>query len=465
MGAPLPRSLIDAEPRAYWTDQPGAPVPGEPLRGTHEADLVVVGAGLTGLWAAQQALERDPGRSVLVVEGGRIAHGASGRNGGFLSSSLTHGLAHGGAMWPDEMPTLIRLGEDNLKGIARSLAEEGIDCGLHLCGKTLVSTTPHQTRAVHEAARTHERFGQAATLLDRDAVRADVHSPTYLAGLRVHGGGGLVDPARLSWGLAEAVRRRGAVVAERTPVTGIRATASGARLEVRGGTVHAGAVVLATNAFPPLLRRLRGWILPIYDHVLVTEPLTPEQRASIGWAEGQGLTDAGNQFHYYRPTDDGRILWGGYHALYYFGGRLDPAREQNDHSHSMLARNFATTFPQLADVRFSHRWAGVIDSTSRFTPMFGTALGGRLAYALGYTGLGVGMSRFGAAVALDLLSGARTERTGLAMVRRRPVPFPPEPIRYPLVQATRAALEREDETGRRGAWLWLLDRFGVGFTS
>jgi glycine/D-amino acid oxidase-like deaminating enzyme len=224
-------------------------------------------------------------------------------------------------------------------------------------------------------------------------------------------------------------------------------------------------VVLATNAYPPLLRRLRLRVLPIYDHVLVTEPLSPTALASIGWQQNQGLTDVGNQFHYYRRTPDDRILWGGYDAIYYFGNRTDAEREQRDSSHALLARQFAETFPQLEGLRFTHRWAGLIDSTSRFTPVFGTALGGRVSYSVGFTGLGVAASRFGARVALDLLTGEHTERTRLQMVQRKPVPFPPEPLRYPVVQATRAALAREDVSGHRGAWLRLLDSLGVGFNS
>jgi glycine/D-amino acid oxidase-like deaminating enzyme len=231
------------------------------------------------------------------------------------------------------------------------------------------------------------------------------------------------------------------------------------------GSVRAVHVLLATNAYPPLVRRLRHRVLPIYDHVLVTEPLAASALASIGWTEGQGLTDVGNQFHYYRRTRDDRILWGGYDAIYYFGNRTDERREQRDASHSLLARQFFETFPQLEGLRFTHRWAGLIDSTSRFTPVFGTALSGRVAYAVGFTGLGVAASRFGARVALDLLDGRDTERTRLQMVRRKPVPFPPEPLRYPLVQATRSALGREDDTGRRGAYLRTLDRFGIGFNS
>jgi glycine/D-amino acid oxidase-like deaminating enzyme len=462
---PVLDALTDAVPLPFWTDRPDAPEPCEPLTGATACDLLVVGGGLTGLWAAIEARISDPARDVLLVEARQVAFGASGRNGGFLSESLTHGVAHGQELWPDELPDLLRLGRENVVEIARFLAAEGIDADLRMCGKTAVATRPHHVAALAAAAALNAQNGESVQLLDAEQVRADVRSPTYLGGLRYRTGGGLLDPAALCWGLKAAAVRAGVRIHEGTSVGGIRRRGGHLEVSTTAGSVRAGHVLLATNAYPPLLRRLRHRILPIYDHVLVSEPLAASALASIGWSEGQGLTDAGNQFHYYRRTRDDRILWGGYDAIYYFGNRTDEGREQRDASHSLLARQFFATFPQLEGLRFTHRWAGLIDSTSRFTPVFGTALSGRLAYAVGFTGLGVAASRFGARVALDLLDGSDTERTRLQLVRRKPVPFPPEPLRYPVVQATRSALAREDDTGHRGAYLRTLDRFGIGFNS
>jgi glycine/D-amino acid oxidase-like deaminating enzyme len=230
--------------------------------------------------------------------------------------------------------------------------------------------------------------------------------------------------------------------------------------------VRAGRVALATNAFPPLLRRLRLMIVPVYDYVLMTEPLSAAQLASIGWAGREGVGDAANQFHYYRLTRDNRILWGGYDAVYFLGSQISHAREQSPVTHQLLAAQFFETFPQLEGLQFTHRWGGVIDTCTRFTAFFGTAYAGRVAYALGYTGLGVAATRFGADVALDLLAGEPTERTRLAMVRERPVPFPPEPLRWTGVQLTRWSMARADANGgRRNLWLRTLDRAGLGFDS
>jgi glycine/D-amino acid oxidase-like deaminating enzyme len=198
----------------------------------------------------------------------------------------------------------------------------------------------------------------------------------------------------------------------------------------------------------------------------MTEPLTQEQRRAIGWSARQGASDRGNQFHYYRPTADGRILWGGYDAVYRYGGPVGSHLDDHGPTFAMLSQHFFTTFPQLAGVRFSHRWGGAIDTCSRFSVFFGKALSGRVVYALGYTGLGVGASRFGARVGLDLLDGRSTEETALAFVRRRPVPFPPEPLRSAVIQLTRNRLAAADRhQGRRGLWLRALDRVGLGFDS
>jgi glycine/D-amino acid oxidase-like deaminating enzyme len=225
-------------------------------------------------------------------------------------------------------------------------------------------------------------------------------------------------------------------------------------------------VALATGAQTDLLRRLGQWVVPVYDYALVTEPLNQGQLATLGWARRQGLSDAANQFHYYRLTADNRILWGGYDAVYYPGGRIRPAYDQRRETFVLLAQHFFATFPQLHDVRFTHRWGGVIDTCSRFCAFFGRAYGGRLAYACGYTGLGVGATRFGARVLLDLLTGEPTELTRLRLVRRKPVPFPPEPFRTGVIALTRASLARADERdGRRNLWLRTLDRLGVGYDS
>ncbi len=460
------RALADAVPGPYWLAQAGAPPAADPLDGVDSADLAVVGAGYSGLWTALLAKERDPGRDVVVVEAGTAGWAASGRNGGFCSASLTHGFDNGLSRFPDEMDTLERLGRANLDGIGQAVRRYGIACDFARTGELNVATADWQVRdltAYHDEAAAR---GQDVRLLDRDQVRAEVNSPTYLGGVWDRTGCAMVDPARLVWGLRRACRELGVRIYENSPVERIAAAGGGLRLHTWRGRVDAARVALATGAHGSLLRRLHHYVVPIYDYALMTEPLTAGQLAAVGWQRRQGVGDAANRFHYYRLTADNRILWGGYDAIYYRGGRISPERDQREATFEVLAEHFAQTFPQLEDVRFTHKWGGVIDTCSRFSGFFGTAHSGRLAYAVGYTGLGVGATRFGANVMLDLLAGERTELTRLKMVRRKPVPFPPEPVRSGVIELTRWSIARADaHEGRRNVWLRTLDRVGLGFDS
>jgi glycine/D-amino acid oxidase-like deaminating enzyme len=459
-------SLKDAIPSPYWLTQPGAPSPAAPLDGVGTADLAVVGAGYSGLWTALIAKERDPGLDVVVIEAGTAGWAASGRNGGFCSASLTHGFDNGLSRFPGEMDTLLRLGRENLDEIESFVTGHGIDCDFRRSGELLVAAADWQWRELRAGHAAEAARGLDVELLDRDAVRAEVASPTYLGGVWDRTGCAMLDPARLAWGLRRACLDAGVRLHENSPVERISAGRAGLELHTWRGRLTAGRVALATGAHGRLLKRLRQFVVPVYDYALMTEPLTAAQLESVGWRNRQGIGDAGNQFHYYRLTADNRILWGGYDAVYYNGGRIEPSHDQREATFEVLAAHFAATFPQLADVRFSHKWGGVIDCCSRFSAFFGTAHGGRLAYAAGYTGLGVGATRFGAKVMLDLLGGTPTELTRLAMVRRKPVPFPPEPVRSGVIQLTRWSIARADRhQGRRNLWLRTLDTMGLGFDS
>ena len=420
--------------RSFWIDTLPERDPHAPLDGALDADLCIVGGGYTGLWAALYAKSLDPDRDVVLLEATRCGAGASGRNGGFLQSSLTHGIGNGLSRFPDELEQLERLGLENFRcARAETWSDSRSTPSSSPTGDLIVALEPRELADLEEEAELLRRFGHDAELLDREQIRAEVNSPMYLGGLWTRTGSALVHAGKLGDGLRAAAARDGVRIYEYSPVRALRRTAAGVSVVTDGGVVDARRVLLATSAYPPLLRAIGRYIAPVYDYVLATEPLGERMREAIGWAGRQGVSDIGNQFHYYRLTADWRIVWGGYDAVYRYGGPVGPQLDDHEPTFAKLSQHFFATFPQLEGLRFSHRWGGAIDTCSRFSVFFGTALGGRVAYALGYTGLGVGASRFGARVALDLLDG-REQRGDRADDR------PPAPGAVPA----RAASHRRD---------------------
>ncbi|WP_110598326.1 NAD(P)/FAD-dependent oxidoreductase [Salinicola lusitanus] len=427
-------------------------------------DLAVIGGGFTGLWVALKARERWPDARIVILEATRCGAAASGRNGGFCAPSISHGVANALARWPKEAETLIRLGYENLDGLEEDLTRYGIDCEFEREGKLNVAATPWQAEGLKAMRDVYARFGIESHYLEGDALDEKFKSPRYQAGL-YEPNYALVNPMKLVAGLRQACLDRGIVLHEDTPVTSLDNVASGVRLTTPQAVVSARQSVMATNAAIPLLRRFRMSIIPIFDYTLVTEPLSDEQLVAIGWRGRHGVADSGNQFHYCRKTADNRILWGGFDAIYHYGSRRDRELLHRPESYARLEANFDEAFPALSDLSFSHAWGGIVDTSARTTFFAGTALGGRLAYALGFTGQGVSASRFAALAMLDMLEGRRTERTDLRMLRSWVVPFPPEPFRSLAIQRVQKDLAQEDRTGRRSLLLRTLNRFGVGFDS
>jgi glycine/D-amino acid oxidase-like deaminating enzyme len=299
--------------------------------------------------------------------------------------------------------------------------------------------------------------------LDADAVKREVNSPIFTGGMWRRDNTALVDPARLAWGLKRAAMSLGVRIYEDTKANAINDDGDHVEVVTPLAKVRARRVALATNAFKPLLRRMRSYIVPVYDYCLTTEPLAPAQLDALGWKNRQGLSDISNQFHYYRLTADNRILWGGYDAMYHFGGKISNELESRPETWAKLSQHFFETFPQLEGIRFSHAWGGAIDTCSRVSVFWGDAYGGKVAYAIGYTGLGAASSRFGGVVLLDMLDDVHSPARDTDFVQSKPLPFPPEPFRFLGIQLTRWSLNREDRTGKRNLWLRLLDRVGLGF--
>ena len=468
-------ALADASTIPFWLDTELRPEPLPPLSADEEVDLLVVGGGFTGLWTALQAKERDPNRRVMLVEANTIGWAASGRNGGFCAASLTHGYDNGATHLPEENDRLAQLGRENLDAIEAAVAKYGMDVEFERTGELDVATEDYQVAELREAHDPDSGF----IFLDQQELAGIVKSPTYKGALWDSREVAMVHPAKLCWELLRVIRELGVEVYEGTKVTDVRDAKTAVQVQTRVtaetieecasapcSTITAKRVALATNVFPSLLKRVSLHTVPVYDYALMTEPLRDEQMAAIGWEGRQGIGDCANRFHYYRLTADNRILFGGWDAVYHFGRQVSWKYDQRPETFETLAEHFFATFPQLAGLKFTHKWGGPIDTCSRFFSFFTSAYGRKVAMAAGFTGLGVGASRFAGTVMLDLLSGEDTELTELEMVRKLPLPFPPEPVAWLGIKMTTNALIKADENeGRRGPLLKVLDAVGMGFDS
>ena len=460
-------SLADLQPSLYWLDaDPLEPESHSALVGDVTADLCIVGAGYTGLWTALLAKERNPKREVVIVEQRETGNGASGRNGGFCNASLTHGFVNGYTRFADEMAIIDKLGRDNLDQIEATIKKYNIDCDFERTGELRVAVAPWQLDGLKEEAIARNNTGDHVEVLSKEEIRKRVNSPLYEGALHDADGTALVDPARLVWGLEKACLSLGVKIYENSKVEELLDEGSHVLVKTAYGQVRANKVALATNIYTPLLKSVKKYVIAVYDFQLVTQPLTKEQLESIGWQGREGLSDAGYQFHYYRLTKENEILWGGYDAIYNYKGKVRQEYEARPETYAKLATNFFKTFPQLAGIKFTHGWGGAIDTCSRFSPFWGTDFDNKVAYVLGYTGLGVASTRFGASTMLDLLDEVENEATSLQMVKHKPIPFPPEPFRFLFIRLTQWSITRADQNkGKRNLWLKLLDRLGLGFDS
>jgi glycine/D-amino acid oxidase-like deaminating enzyme len=292
-----------------------------------------------------------------------------------------------------------------------------------------------------------------------------VNSPLYLGGVWVTGGG-ILDPVKLVDGLRREAERQGVQVYERSAVTHLEPAGANVRVRTSLGSIDARHVVLATSAYthhlvPGVVRRF----IPLYDYVLVSDPLTTAQHEAIGWKRRQGVSDGRTFFNYYRLTADNRILWGTSEAAYYTGNRVDASCDHSPEHYDALRASFRRHFPALTGLEFPYAWGGAICSTTRLTPFFGRALDGRVTYGLGYTGHGLGTTRIAGRILAHLALDRPGDLLDLALVRRKPFPYPPEPFRSWAVDMVTHGLRRVDEGRRPSLLLRGLDRLGIGFSS
>jgi len=492
------REALAAE--ATSTPDVAAPSAAPPLRGTITADVVIVGGGYTGMWAAYRLTELAPGARVVLLEADICGGGPSGRNGGFVSN------------WWDELPTLIerygeagalaaaRASEDAVDEIGAWCVEHGVDAWFTKAGSLQVSAAPAQDGGWDETveALTARGLGDKYTPLSVAQVRERVVSPVFRDGVFMPGAA-TIQPAILARALRRVLLERGVVICEgtraveidghtpgflggvaagqrraptrrgvlggdrpvsvRTITTGDAAGASGpgvspgARLAASqvAGQVLAGSAILALNAWsaswPWFGRRLVTWS----SYMVLTEPI-PERLADIGWTGGEGLADARFTLHYLRTTRDGRIAIGGGGGQAGFGGRIDEVFTDDYRSASRAAAGLRRLFPSLREVKIWDAWGGPIDISADHLPWVWTAPDRPIHAAMGYSGNGVGPSLvLGRVLAAAAVEAGTDPALALPFAGGpQPRAFPPEPAKSIGARLIREAASRRESREERG---------------
>lgn len=454
--------MLPIEQACFWMASSRSS-PQQVLERDLRADIVIIGAGFTGLWTALFLKELSPETEVIVLEQGRAGYGGSGRNAGMLGETIDHShqlaITHFGF---EEAKKLAQIGRDNVEEMASFLDAHQIQCDFERTGRFYVALTEMQMDEAGRAIEVAEKLGvRGMRLLNAKEMQAEINSPLYLGGAFAPGGG-ILNPVKLIEGLKRIALQRDVKVFEHTQVMKI----DKGKVQSAKGSVSASRIILATDAYThKLFPRLLRHFIPLYDYILVSEPLTREELAKIGWQNRQGVTDGRTFFNYYRLTSDNRILWGTSEAMYYPPNRVEEACDHSTTHYAALQQSFHRHFPQLSDLKFRYAWGGPIASTTRLTPFFGSLKNGRVLYGLGYTGHGVGSTRIAGKILAHLALDRPNELLELSMVRKKPFPYPPEPLRALAVNAVTRSLRRVDAGENPGLLLKLLDRMGIGFSS
>jgi glycine/D-amino acid oxidase-like deaminating enzyme len=439
-------------PYGYWLDEAGTPQPAVSLEGDRDADVVVIGGGFTGLWAAWHAKELEPEARVVLLEADEhCGRGPSGRNGGFCMT-MWASLPSMRRRWGDEAALAVaRAAERAVHEIGEFCEREEVDAWFHMGGYLQVSAAAAQDEVWTEALAACRELGppDAVQALSPAEVAARCASPAFRAGA-FYPASATVQPARLALGLRERLRARGVELFESTPVRALRDGPDGVEARTAAGTVKARAAVLAIGGAAKARHGpLRNRLTITSSHIVLTEPV-PDLLEEVGWTGGECITDCRTMLHYFRTTPDGRIAFGLGGGRISMGGRLRGRVEVDPEVVSLAAERLRAYFPAIEGRRITHAWGGPIDVSPTHLPVVVPLAGGRAFAAAGYTGNGVGPSHMVGRTLASLALDRRDEHSRLPIVDPSPQRVPPEPFHWIGGSAIRRGIMSKENAESEG---------------
>ena len=429
----------------YWLDNPAAPATEPELVGDATADLLIVGGGFTGLWAAVQAKEQMPHLNVVLIEAGKVAHGASGRAGGIISTSVMHGLPNAVRVFPNDIAQLEAFGHHNLDGFEDTLKRYDIDADIEWNGEMTVAVDPEHIAHLKGDYDLHREYGHNVVLLNREETLEQLNSPLFAGALWSRNRSGIVHPAKLAWGLKRAALTLGVRLYEHTPLVTVTDEGSTVFVTTPKGSVRAPRVVFGSGTAKVGIPDINRRVMRVRDHVLATEPLTDEQLARIGWKNRQGVYDTRTQLNYFRLTKHNNIIFGGLVSYHFDGDPEPPGRPARN-----LLPARGSVLPHVPAAVRRALLARVGRPDRLLLARLGireALLGDKAVFVAGYTGFGVAASRFGAFMGLNILFDRDSPERKLDIANQSPSYIPPEPMRW--VAANHVPCVRRRGCGRR----------------
>jgi len=428
--------------KSYWMTTREY-TPGASLQGDIDVDVAIIGGGFTGLSSAYHIKTAEPNLKVALLESEVIGFGASGRNGGFNMTLFGLTLSITALRFSKQKAKEAQLYMERAVDYLRDLVVElGIDCDYEHPGFLRVATSEkYKKRILHEMELAHKLGLEGIEWLDEAQTQEQVKSPLYI-GAWWEPRCGILNPAKLSWGWADVIRPLGVEIYENSPVAEITRQNGRVRLTTPNGSVRADKVVMATNAWSHFFKELKRKQVPVWTHIVMTEPLTEKHFKEIGWQNRQGIEDARNLVHYYRLTVDNRLVMGGRDVSLSYGQDMD--QDLNPVTFEGLKDDVRELFPALKDIQFTHEWGGPVSVPLDMAPAIGFAGDKNVVYSLGTVGHGVSMTQLNGRTVADLILEKKTDLTDVFFVNRRTIPWPPQPLRSLAIKAIRGYMQWED---------------------
>jgi len=442
-----PRNPMSYRSISYWFDSLGAePELRSPLPGDRDVDVAIVGGGFTGLWTAYYLMRADPSCRVAVIERETAGFGASGRNGGWCVAMI-HGLGEFLERDPKSGAALHEAIKASVDEVGAVCQAEGIEADFHKGGGIILATNAQQAERLREDLEYEREIGSTEEdiyWLEPEEVKAHIriaspHGATFSPNIAA------LNPAKLARGVADAAERRGASIYEQTTALAVEP----GRVRTSHGTVRAPRIVMALDAHATLLPGGRRNLMPIYEHMIATEPLSDQMWDEIGLAERGLFGDFSRLFTYAQRTADNRII-GGRNFDYQYGSAIGTRFERSAHVEQLLVDSLREMLPQLGDFAITHRWGGVLGIPRDFISAISIDETTGIAGMRSHTGEGVCPSNLAGRTLCDIALGRKTPLTELPWVGHQSPQWEPEPFRWLGAQASRALLVSTDRAEKRG---------------